>query len=98
MAANAEAALIVSAPLHRLSLTDALEVRRQRGIDTYRGGDASRSFVGDAAAEGFEEALDLIVYAEEMLRQGEARAEVEHVAWLARQVAGTLRALLRARL
>ena len=87
----------MTVPPHALPLPDALEVRRQRGIDTYRGGDASRPFVGDAAAEAFEEALDLIVYAEEMLRQGEAPAEVEHVASLARQVAGTLRALLRAR-
>ena len=83
--------------LHLLPLPDALEVRRQRGIDTYRGGDASLPFVGDALVEAYEEALDLIVYAEAMLRQGEPRAEVEHVAWLARQVAGTLRALLRSR-
>jgi len=84
-------------PLHALPLADALEVRRRRGIDTYRGGDGSRPFVGDAAAEAFEEALDLIVYAEEMLRQGEARAEVEHVAGLALQVAGTLREMLQGR-
>lgn len=84
-------------PLHALPLAEALEARRQRGIDTYRKGDASLPFVGDAAAEAFEEALDLLVYAEEMLRQGEAPAEVERVATLAREVAGTLGEMLRAR-
>ena len=84
-------------PLHLLPLGDALDLRRRRGIDHYRGGNAALPFVGDAAAEAFEEALDLLVYAEEMLRQGEPRAEVEHVATLARQAAGALAALLRAR-
>jgi hypothetical protein len=55
------------------------------------------SVVGDAAAEAFEEALELIVCAAEMLRQGEPRAEVEHVSGLALQVAGALRALLQGR-
>lgn len=87
----------MTVPLHLLPLSDALEARRQRGIDTYRGGDAALPFVGDAAAEAYEEALDLMVYAGEMLRQGEPRAEVEHVATLARQAAGALAALLRAR-
>jgi hypothetical protein len=87
----------VTVPLHALPLAQALEVRRQRGIDTYRGGDASRPFVGDAAAEAFEEALDLVVYSAEMLRQGEARAEVEHVARLALEVVGVLGELLRSR-
>lgn len=87
----------MTVPLHLLPLADALEVRRRRGIDTYRGGDASRPFVGDAAAEAFEEALDLLAYADEMLRQGEARAEVEHVATLALQVVGALGEMLRAR-
>jgi hypothetical protein len=84
-------------PLYALPLAQALEVRRLRGIDTYRNGDASLPFVGDAAAEAFEEALDLIVYASEMQRQGEARAEVEHVARLALQVAHVLGEMLRAR-
>jgi dsDNA-binding SOS-regulon protein len=84
-------------PLHLLPLGDAIDLRRQRGIDTYRDGDASRPFVGDAAAEAYEEALDLLVYAEEMLRQGEARAEVQHVATLARQAADALGTMLRAR-
>ena len=102
MATNLQATLtwwrdLVTLPLHTLPLTDALEVRRQRGIDTYRGGDASRPFVGDAAAEAFEEALDLVVYSAEMLRQGEARDEVERVAGLALQVAGKLRELLQGR-
>lgn len=87
----------MTVPLHALPLAQALEVRRQRGIDTYRGGDASRPFVGDAAAEAFEEALDLVVYSAEMLRQGEARAEVEHVARLALEVVGVLGELLRSR-
>lgn len=87
----------MTAPLHLLPLADALEVRRRRGIDTYRGGDASLPFVGDAAAEAFEEALDLVIYAEEMLRQGEARAEVEYVAMLARQAADAIATMLRAR-
>lgn len=84
-------------PLHLLPLADALDVRRQRGIDAYRAGDASRPFVGDALAEAYEEALDLLVYADEMLRQGEPEAEVQHVATLARQAADALGTLLRAR-
>lgn len=84
-------------PLHLLLLEDALEVRRQRGIDTYRGGDASRPFVGDALVEAYEEALDLVIYADEMLRQGEPEAVVEHIATLARQAADALGTLLRAR-
>ena len=84
-------------PLHLLPLGDAHEMRRQRGIGTYRGGDSSLPFVGDATAEAYEEELELLVYAEEMLWQGETRAEVEHVATPARQAADALGTLLRAR-
>jgi hypothetical protein len=83
-------------PLHTLALEDALEARRLRGIAHYRNGDASRPFVGDAAAEAFEEVLDLLVYAREMRVQGDPMEVVDHVADLARQVADALGAMLRA--
>ena len=87
----------MTTPLHLMPLPMALEVRRRRGLDVYRGGDTSLPFVGDALVEAYEEALDLIVYLDEALAQGEARTEVQHISALALQVADALGSMLRAR-
>jgi len=87
----------MTTPLHLMPLPMALEVRRRRGIDVYRNGFESLPFVGDALVEAYEEALDLLVYLDEALAQGVARAEVQHVHGLALQIADALGSMLRAR-
>ena len=83
-------------PLWRLPLAEALDVRHRQGIAVYRGGDASAPFVGNAAAEAYEEALDVLVYAGEMLRQGASPEAVRQVERLALALVDVLGAVLRA--
>ena len=83
-------------PLWDLPLGVALDGRRRQGIDAYRGGDAAAPFVGDAAAEAYEEALDVLVYAGEMLRQGASPEAVHQVERLALALVDVLGAVLRA--
>ena len=83
-------------PLWTLPLGEALELRRRQGIETYRGGDENAPFVGNAAAEAYEEALDVLVYAGEMLRQGASPEAVRQVERLALALVSVLGAVLRA--
>ena len=82
--------------LHHLPHAEAISRRWEQGVARYRGGDLSRPFVGDAAAEAFEEALDLEIYAVEMVRQGYSRALAANVNRHAREAARTLRRALLA--
>lgn len=85
-----------SEPLHHLSHAEALARRWERGVMRYRGGNLARPFVGDAAAEALEEALDLEIYAGEMLRQGYSHALIANVKRHAKAAAMALRRALRA--
>lgn len=81
--------------LHEMDVVEAMDLKEQRGIEEYRGGDPSKPFQGDALAEGYEDAIDVAVYLRQAEREGRVPGDIGlELAHNLRQVIDGIRLLL----